>query len=1266
MGNQPTKHSGGGRPKKAVHWKSAEPPSPPGKPMLVPGTPNSSAPDIVTLRWKRPMSDGGSPILGYIVEHRRTGSPHWVRATAVLIQATELSFSGLEPGWRYQFRVTAQNIVGQSDVSELSDALTVTLQRAAIAPPRFIHELYDTTAIENEKVEFRVSVAGTPAPQINWFKDGFEMFSSRRTRIASEGDFSVLVIHQAALTDEGEIKCSATNSAGSAITICNLSIDAYPKIRLPRQYEDGLIIEADEVIRLKVGLAGQPTPIVEWSHNGELLTNGGRYEIETSDKNSSLRISNAQRSDRGEYNLRAINKLGEDYASFLVTVTAKPEPPGKITVSMSLGKSVTLSWVEPEDDGGCKIGNYIVEYYRLGWDVWLKASTCRQLTTTLSGLIEGSQYRFRVKAENPYGLSEPSPNSDTVFIPDPKRGINSATQIPDHKEDKECQTPQILPRKRREESRSPTREAEQIKKAKAFTPETYSRDVIVREMSYGARDEDFFKPKEHQPPPKVPSVIVTKSATPEPIKQPVQRPAPPFTSPLKAMEKFSKDPSPLTFHASDNSLAPRDDPRSGATTPTSDKPTLHNSSEFMLVLYNEREAKNNTRNSTFDFELEDLAAPPPPLSLSAPELNVEPPPAPTMRPAVSSTELLYERAMARFYQAVAMEESENQRKEAEQLQLRRRGSFGGGGGEVQQQDGATRLADRRSSLRRRLSGDKDAIVKQSSFESQHSSTTVDTVIPEEREEVVEEEPHSIVDEVLEEVEEELSIASSMDSLMEELKRREVASARSSRSRVMSDEDEEMETYHPGQRMMSPYRNPDPSQAIEVLTKPLPMPDPNFVPKPILKRPSTEILTKDEKDKKELEVKEVKEVQEEIEKKEVQAVEEVKVEEKKVVPNKPERKSLMTFLERKSPAKEEPVKPIEREKTPEIKVEEAPLSEKQGPSEEEIKKAIVQEAARQKRRISRQTSEEEAKAIANFYGEILERVENSKKPRKIPLYSNPEELRKLNSRETSYDRFTRSRSGSASPMPPEDIYLAQKSRSPSLTSEQLITKGKPARESKILRQRSASIETEPSRPPSVLKEAPAVVPAKPPPPPQLETAFIPSAYDEPVGRKSRPLRESTAIAKKRNVSSTRSRSSSTVKDGEPITDLDAARRARLRSASKSPAALQRTPVTPPTPQPKPPVEPPKPPTPTPAPTPAKVPEPPVREPITATSPQDESLKYTLSYLTDVALFAFACWLYLFKNPKWAIPVIALIVYRQIKDAMRDRMPPWVRRSLGTDS
>lgn len=53
--------------------------------------------------------------------------------------------------------------------------------------------------------------------------------------------------------------------------------------------------------------------------------------------------------------------------------------------------------------------------------MWLKATTSRSTTATLTELIEGSEYKFRVKAENPYGVSDPSEESDVVFIPDLKR-----------------------------------------------------------------------------------------------------------------------------------------------------------------------------------------------------------------------------------------------------------------------------------------------------------------------------------------------------------------------------------------------------------------------------------------------------------------------------------------------------------------------------------------------------------------------------------------------------------------------------------------------------------------------------------------------------------------------------------------------------------------------------------------------------------------------------------------------------------------------------
>jgi hypothetical protein len=132
-------------------------PAPPGKPILIPGE-EDSQPDVVGIRWERSPSNGGSSIIGYHVEHRKMGSPNWVRSAPVLCTFPELTLSGLEPGWRYQFRIKAQNALGLSEPSELSDPLTVTLQRTASIAPRFDAELRDFVALEGEQVCFIIYI----------------------------------------------------------------------------------------------------------------------------------------------------------------------------------------------------------------------------------------------------------------------------------------------------------------------------------------------------------------------------------------------------------------------------------------------------------------------------------------------------------------------------------------------------------------------------------------------------------------------------------------------------------------------------------------------------------------------------------------------------------------------------------------------------------------------------------------------------------------------------------------------------------------------------------------------------------------------------------------------------------------------------------------------------------------------------------------------------------------------------------------------------
>jgi len=103
--------------------------------------------------------------------------------------------------------------------------------------------------------------------------------------------------------------------------IVNFFIAAPPRIRLPRQYEEGLIFEKGEAIRLKVSTAGRPPPAVTWFHNNEMMVTGGRVDITDTPHGSSIKVRDACREDRGEYVVKGANKIGEDSVAFLVTIT---------------------------------------------------------------------------------------------------------------------------------------------------------------------------------------------------------------------------------------------------------------------------------------------------------------------------------------------------------------------------------------------------------------------------------------------------------------------------------------------------------------------------------------------------------------------------------------------------------------------------------------------------------------------------------------------------------------------------------------------------------------------------------------------------------------------------------------------------------------------------------------------------------------------------------------------------------------------------------
>lgn len=81
-----------------------------------------------------------------------------------------------------------------------------------------------------------------------------------------------------------------------------------------------------------------------------------------------------------------------------------------MTVKDVTGRSASLYWEPPENNGGTEITGYVVERKLEFMPKWEKVFTLEAFTLqyTFENLKEKSDYRFRVFAENAIGLSLPA------------------------------------------------------------------------------------------------------------------------------------------------------------------------------------------------------------------------------------------------------------------------------------------------------------------------------------------------------------------------------------------------------------------------------------------------------------------------------------------------------------------------------------------------------------------------------------------------------------------------------------------------------------------------------------------------------------------------------------------------------------------------------------------------------------------------------------------------------------------------------------------
>lgn len=75
----------------------------------------------ISLTWTAPASDGGSPVIGYLVECKRANTADWIRCNIPRnLQETSYVIQNLIDKNEYQCRITAVNKVGFSEPVEVA------------------------------------------------------------------------------------------------------------------------------------------------------------------------------------------------------------------------------------------------------------------------------------------------------------------------------------------------------------------------------------------------------------------------------------------------------------------------------------------------------------------------------------------------------------------------------------------------------------------------------------------------------------------------------------------------------------------------------------------------------------------------------------------------------------------------------------------------------------------------------------------------------------------------------------------------------------------------------------------------------------------------------------------------------------------------------------------------------------------------------------------------------------------------------------------
>uniref|UniRef100_A0A8C7YHM9 Titin n=1 Tax=Oryzias sinensis TaxID=183150 RepID=A0A8C7YHM9_9TELE len=372
-------------------------------------------PDSMTIEWRPPKEDGGSPITNYIVDKRESNKETWGGVSSGSL-GTELKITRLQRGAEYVVRIRAENKMGVG--APLESKPTVAEHSFMPPSPPGKPQSYDLSE-DSVTVGWTMPLADGGS-QITGYLIERRHKGGKWIRVnripCKDLRYRVLGLFEG---NEYEFRVFAENIAGySGPSPISDPCKPCRPITVPRP-----------PINPKIKDYSKTTADLVWtkpSKDGGSPILGYTVEMRKGDAEEWKKVNlddfiklcayQVKGLEEGVYIITATNAAGTFTAYANVNVHDVPGPVRNLRVTGIGADKCRVVWDGPEDDGGCEVDSYILEKCETRRMVW---STYSASVVTpycnVTHLVEGNEYIFRVRAENKMGTG-PATESKPVTV----------------------------------------------------------------------------------------------------------------------------------------------------------------------------------------------------------------------------------------------------------------------------------------------------------------------------------------------------------------------------------------------------------------------------------------------------------------------------------------------------------------------------------------------------------------------------------------------------------------------------------------------------------------------------------------------------------------------------------------------------------------------------------------------------------------------------------------------------------------------------------